>query len=368
MQRQKFGCVHSVGACPIVLQRDPALLPTEKGGTFLTKDADEAGMAFSHPHDLLVRNMLADADLAADLLCNYLDPDLIGLLDLDSLKCESPVAVDKNLAEAMGDLRYSTLFKGTGQRLRVFVFLEHQSKPDRFMSFRLLEYVCKAYRQHISDKDAAGKKKTFPYPLAIVLHQGKKPWDKVPPMRELIDSVPGVDLDILKLPVFLIDLPRIAPEQLKGSPAVCALLDSLQSAATGRLAERYEEIVARLATVKNDSRVHSWLTALTKYTMAQCHIRGGLATIRRVLDKIYSKKEAEKMELTLAEELRLEGEARGKAKGKAESLIRILTKRFGTIPASVEKKISAIHTPERIDELTDVAVTCDSLAAFKKAL
>ncbi|MDR1612422.1 MAG: Rpn family recombination-promoting nuclease/putative transposase, partial [Planctomycetota bacterium] len=107
-----------------------------------------AAATFSHPHDLLVRSMLADADLAADLLRNYLDPDLTALLDLDRLARESPVAVDESLAETRGDLRYSLPFKGSGRQLRVFVFVEHQSTPDRFMSLRLLEYVCKAYRQH----------------------------------------------------------------------------------------------------------------------------------------------------------------------------------------------------------------------------
>jgi hypothetical protein len=328
--------------------------------------------AFSHPHDLLVRSMLADAELAADLLQNYLDPELTALLDLDRLECESPVAVDDSLVETMGDLRYALPFKGTEGRLRVFVFLEHQSTPDRFMSFRLLEYVCRAYRQHLSDNAATGRGRTFPYPLAVVLHQGKRPWGKVPAMRELIDSVPGVDMDILKLPVFLIDLPRIAPERLRGNPAVCALLDSLQSASTGRLADRYEEIAARLAAVKGDSRVRSWLTALTKYAMTLCRLRDGLATVHRVLDRIYSKKEAERMALTLAEELRLEGRTEGRTEGRMEgetkSLVSVLTARFGKVPASLEKRIAGIKESSRIEQLIFLAATCDSLDAFKKGL
>jgi hypothetical protein len=74
--------------------------------------------AFSHPHDLLVRSMLTDVDLAADLLRNYLDPKLTALLDLDRIVLELSVAVDKGLAETLSDLRYSLPFKGSGGRLR----------------------------------------------------------------------------------------------------------------------------------------------------------------------------------------------------------------------------------------------------------
>jgi hypothetical protein len=352
--------------------RASGTIPAGKGDALAKVD----NAAFSHPHDLLVRSMLTDVDLAADLLRNYLDPKLTALLDLDRIVLESSVAVDENLAETLGDLRYSLPFKGSGGRLRVFVFLEHQSTPDRFMIFRLLEYMCKAYRQQLSADAASGKRKTFPYPLAVVLHQGKRPWGKVPAMRELIDMVPGVDMDILRLPVFLIDLPRIAPEGLKGNPAVCALLDSLQSASSGRLGERYEEIATRLAAVSDDSRARSWLRTLTKYAMSLCRLPDGLATVRRVLDKIYSKKEAEEMALTLAEELRLEGEARGEARGKAigkaigkaEAIVSVLTARFGKVPAALEKKIHGIQEYSSIEQLTFLAATCDSLEAFKKGL
>ena len=65
----------------------------------------------AHPHDLLVRFMLADPELAGSLLTNYVESRTVQLLDLAQLRCESPVDVDKNLAEIIGDLRFSTVFK-----------------------------------------------------------------------------------------------------------------------------------------------------------------------------------------------------------------------------------------------------------------
>jgi hypothetical protein len=59
--------------------------------------ADNPGL--THPHDLLARHFLVNADLTADLLRNHVDPSLTARLDLSRLKYESSGNVDKNLLE-----------------------------------------------------------------------------------------------------------------------------------------------------------------------------------------------------------------------------------------------------------------------------
>ena len=84
----------------------------------------------AHPHDHLVRRFLIDTELMADLLIHYpqktADQQAVGLLDLKHLKCRSPVAIDKNLVEGRGDLRFATTFKGSKRQSNVFLLLEHQ--------------------------------------------------------------------------------------------------------------------------------------------------------------------------------------------------------------------------------------------------
>lgn len=334
----------------------------------------EGKTSLSHPHDLAVRGIFVSTDVFANLLQNYLDPQQAERLDLDYVVLESPVVVDENLAETVGDLRFLTRFKGTKELLRVFVFLEHQSKPQRYFAVRAIEYVCKAYHHYLSapESEEGGKPKLLPYPIVVVLYHGKKPWGKIHSVGDLVTSVPGVDLDILRLPIHLIDLPRIPPGRLKGNAIVRALLDCLQSASSGTLGERYEEIVSGLKDMKKDPRTGSWIKILTKYAASQNRIKDGIAAVRRVYNLIYSEKEAEKMVLTTAEELRREGEARGRAEGMAKGMAKtvgnILAVRFGAIPAALEKKIHAIQDPDRFDELTRLAVSCASLGEFKKAL
>lgn len=320
----------------------------------------------AHPHDLLVRNVLADADLAADLLRNYLAPEWGPVLEWDSLKREPGESVSPGLSKLVGDLRYSARFKGSGEELKVFIVLEHQSRPDKFMSFRMLEYVCAAYRQQLP---SLKKGKRFPYPLAVVLHHGETPWKRIPPMRELIATTPDVTGDILDLPICLIDLATMPVDQLRGHPMVCALLDSLQSASAGVLPSRIQGILARLRGLGEERRVKPWVTALAKYyTFIRGEVQNNIDDLAHIFTGLYSKREAEKMAMTMAEAFQREGIAKGRAEGKIESVITFLETRFGEIPANLQKKLRNLRDDDRIEQMLKLAATCQSLKEFQKAL
>ncbi len=321
----------------------------------------------AHPHDLLVRNILTDTELAADLLRNYLDPGLASTLELDSLKVESGETVAPDLLELNGDLRYSGRFKGNDRALRVFVLLEHQSRPDRFMSLRMVEYVCAMYRQQVPTLE---KGKNFPYPLAVVLHHGESPWKKIPAMRDLIDMTPGVPCDILGLPISLIDVAAMSMDELRGHPMVCALLDSLQSASMGVLPERMPGIFSRLRNLLGrERRIEPWVTALAKYyAVIRGEVKDSLDDFTRVFSGLYNQREAEHMATTMYDAIQREGVAKGKAEGKIESLLDVLESRFGEIPADVQKKLMNLQDVERIRKITKLAATSQSLKEFQSAL
>lgn len=65
----------------------------------------------------------------------------------------------------------------------------------------------------------------------------------------------------------------------------------------------------------------------------------------------------------LSQALEARGEARGQLKGKREALRRILDRRFGGIPATVERRIDAADSTE-LDDLIDRAVTVERIEAL----
>ncbi|MDR2763304.1 MAG: DUF4351 domain-containing protein, partial [Planctomycetaceae bacterium] len=62
-----------------------------------------------------------------------------------------------------------------------------------------------------------------------------------------------------------------------------------------------------------------------------------------------------------------EGIAEGIAKGKAEGIIRVLTRRFDTIPKKLQRQIMAVKDIDKLDELIGVAATCVSIDEFAAA-
>lgn len=66
------------------------------------------------------------------------------------------------------------------------------------------------------------------------------------------------------------------------------------------------------------------------------------------------------------------GEARGIEKGiekgRIESLLRILTKRFGQVPQAVIEKLHNMNDLGCLAKLTDMSLDCDSIAEFEAAL
>lgn len=325
-----------------------------------------------HPHDTLARHFLTAGDVAANLLRQYIDPEVARLLDLDNLKCESSETVDASLSEYIGDLRFSTTFKHCEIPSEVFIFLEHQSKKDRLIGFRLLRYIVNAYEKKLDARKEGERMGEFPYPLAVVLYHGKNRWKDMPRMQDLIPKVPGMEQDVLKFPLFLIDLAAMPSGTIKGVPPVRALLEALQAAGAGNLPERIDSITETLSAAKNDLRAGGWMSALLHYATAQFRFENAKAFYTRAFGRIFDKRKAEDMATTTAEEFYLEGltegEAKGKAEGEATAIVTVLEARFGRIPASVKKTVAECSDPAVLHSLTALAATCKSLHEFKRGL
>lgn len=195
-------------------------------------------------------------------------------------------------------------------------------------------------------------------------------------MRDLIGAVPGVDTDLLRIPVHLIDLATIPEDQLRGGPIVVALLWALKAASAGLLADRIEPIMETAGKADRDFRFRARIEALTRYAIAVCRHKNKLDIISRGLARVFGKKEADTMSMTIAEELMMEGEARGVAKGKAEGIVEgrakgivsVLEIRFGPLAEERKTSIMSYRDLTRLDSLTALAVTCPDVDAFFAAL
>jgi hypothetical protein len=321
----------------------------------------------ARPHDLLVRRFLIDPELMADLLRYYpqtlADQQAVGLLDLKQLECKSPVAVDEQLVEGIGDLRYSTSFKGSNRQSNVFLLLEHQSTIDLDFRLRGLDYIIRSFKEFRETRKGKAK---LPYPVVIVLYHGKAPWSHLPAMDELIDTVPGVKAGLLDYPLILIDISTLSSEQFQGHPVLQAVLESLQLASKNRLVREFDRVIERLVAVKNDPRVGGWLRSLARYAMSVARVGAKIGTeqIIRAFSKILSEKEAGEMAKTMAEELWIGGEV----KAGRNMVLTVLRARFQKVSQEVENAILQMKDPIALESWAAQAATCQSLDEFAEAL
>ena len=313
----------------------------------------------AHPHDHLARRFLIDPELMADLLAHYpkkvADQQTIRLIDLSRLECKSPVTIDEQLIEGIGDLRFSTSFKGKNRQSNVFLLFEHQSSIDQRMRIRGLKYIVQTYDQF--EEEHKGKEK-LPYPIVIVLYHGKTSWKSVPDMDDLIDIIPGVESGLLKYTLILIDISVIPPNEFEGHPALCALLETLQRTSEGKLIANFDRITNYFLPIKNDPRAKGWLHSLVRYAMSVVEISGEL--IVKAYSKVFNEREAKEMATTTAQKLLLEG--------KTESILTILRTKFAEIPEEVENTIRQMTDPIAIESLTVHAVHSKTLDEFTTEL
>jgi hypothetical protein len=185
-------------------------------------------------------------------------------------------------------------------------------------------------------------------------------------MDELIDIVPGAKTGLLDYQLILIDLSVIPPEKFAGHPALQALLETLQRASEGKLVKEFDRIMDYFKPIKDDPRTRDWLHSLARYAMSVAKI--GTEFIAKVFSKVLNEQEANEMVMTTAQELLLEGEARGRVKEKAESVLIALRTRFGKVPNDIEEAVLSMSDSIALESLLAQAIQSDTLEEFAEGL
>ena len=127
----------------------------------------------STPHDALFKSFLTHPDTARDFMEIYLPKDLRELCDLDSLKLESASFVDEKLRALHSDILWSVNTReGDGY---IYVVIEHQSREDIHMAFRLMRYSMAVMQRHIEHD----KRRALPLVIPMLFYHGSRspyPW------------------------------------------------------------------------------------------------------------------------------------------------------------------------------------------------
>ncbi|ATA25271.1 transposase [Brenneria goodwinii] len=161
-----------------------------------------------HSHDAIFKQFLSDIDVARDFLSVHLPPSIRERCDFTTLQLESSSFIDDELRSRVSDMLYS-LHTEAGKGY-IYCVIEHQSRPEKLMAFRLLRYCLAAMQQHLAQGHQA-----LPLVVPLLFYHGKR--SPYPYSLRWLDSFDNPQLaeQIYYHTFPLIDLSVIPDEEIK---------------------------------------------------------------------------------------------------------------------------------------------------------
>jgi predicted transposase/invertase (TIGR01784 family) len=164
-----------------------------------------------NPHDRFFKQVFSEKENALDFMIHYLPPEILSLVDLDSVEIAKDSSVDEELRESFSDILYRVDLGGSPGY--VYLLFEHKSFAYRFTALQLLKYMIRIWELHLKQFP----KKELPVIVPLVVYHGETSWNAGLSLRDLI----GTDQELLVayVPHFdflLYDLSEFSDDQIKG--------------------------------------------------------------------------------------------------------------------------------------------------------
>ncbi len=306
----------------------------------------------SAPHDALFRRLFSDHAIARGALTSVLPADVVAMIDFSTLELQPASHVDEVLHAFQSDVVFNA--KIAGREARLLLLLEHQSKPDDLMPFRLLQYAVLLWDAHLRDHPKAKK---LPLIIPVVWHQGPAEWRAPLDMLEVLDLTEHERAVLARyaprMHFELDDLGRLDDAELRARAmtpeatlALAALRDVRNADDVPALVGGWVELARAAAGTESGLRA---LGAVVRYVL---EVHGGLDVeeLANIAGTLLPG--AGRAIMATARELIEEGRAQGEAKG-------ILTGRRTTLKHLLTLKFRAAATADvlaRIDAADGAAL------------
>jgi predicted transposase/invertase (TIGR01784 family) len=240
-------------------------------------------------------------------------------LNWSTLKLVEGSFVDEDLRDREADLLYE-VEQGAGEgSLWLYILLEHQSTPDRWMRFRLLKYCCRIWDMHLAQRPTPSELRPI---VPLVFYQGERSWSYSSEFADLFaESVrnwPGTP----RFSHGLIDQSGMQPNEVQGK--LKAQMMQLLLLAAYHPERPWRELVVELIRTLSSlppSGGINYMRIFLRYIL-QTQDREAIESFQDVLQRHAPRVRGDLM--TYAQELLAEGEEKGKVKGRIEERVRVI--------------------------------------------
>lgn len=179
-------------------------------------------MDINCPHDNTFKSLMKDKRVARDFFKHNLPKNILPLIDLNKLEICPCSYVDDLLNSTASDILYKTEI--SGRKAYIYLLCEHQSYIDRWLPFRIWQYIIRIWADDIKQKTKKRKKGNnknieneplLPLVIPMVFYHGKHPYTASTDILDLIDAPKELIDEFLFKPFHLIDMHKIEDETLR---------------------------------------------------------------------------------------------------------------------------------------------------------
>lgn len=164
----------------------------------------------SSPHDRYIRAMMGKyPQVALEFFEANLPQKIKEAIDFQSIQLQKESYVDNELRLQIDDLLYAVTFNGKPGYL--YLLLEHASKPDPLLPFRMLKYMVAIMDDHLKIRET----KELPIIYPLVLYTGDRAFNHSMDLFDLFGEQKALAKDILANPFHLMDLTQASDEDLE---------------------------------------------------------------------------------------------------------------------------------------------------------
>lgn len=115
---------------------------------------------------------MQNKEIALNLVCTFLDPDLFCDIEFSSFEIEKDTWVDTELSEHYADILYSASLKSKSEK--IFFRFEHKSAIDYKIARQILRYQNQIWDE--LEKQSAFKLTKLPVVIPIIVYHGNILW------------------------------------------------------------------------------------------------------------------------------------------------------------------------------------------------
>ena len=130
-----------------------------------TKDTHP--LKYKMTQDVFFKRCMADKTVAKEFFETYLPEEVRSKADFSTLKLEKSDFADITLGKGISDILYSVWWNN--KKGYISLLLEHQSRSDTLMTFRIFKYMLKICDLHVTHT----KRKELPLIYPAILYTGK---------------------------------------------------------------------------------------------------------------------------------------------------------------------------------------------------